>query len=52
MKAISAVWLIVSLFVMPCVLNVENLWCCVLIVANAIPSFLVFKKYNPEYINH
>lgn len=51
MKALTSVWLIVSLFVMPCVLNAENMWCCVILVVNALASFRAFKRHNPEYIN-
>lgn len=51
MKKFSSVWLIVSLFVLPCVLNMENGWCCLIIIANLIGSFLMFRRHNPEYIN-
>ncbi len=50
MKAVSSLYLITSMFVMPCVLNLENLWCCLFVVVNIVASFLLFKKRNPEYI--
>lgn len=52
MKKLSSAWLITSLIILPCVLDMENGWCCLFIMANIIASFLVFRKYNPEYINH
>lgn len=52
MKKFSSVWLIVSLFVLPCVLNLENAWCCLVTMGSIIVSFLLFRKHNPEYINH
>jgi len=52
MKTLSSVLLIVSLFVLPCVLNLENLWCCLAVLASGIGSFLLFKKHNSEFINH
>lgn len=52
MKAISSVWLIVSLFVMPCTLNIERIGICLFVLANIVLSFLLFRKHNPEYINH
>ena len=50
MKAISSLWLIVSLFVFPCTLDLENGWCCLIVMVNLIVSFLAFRHYNPEYI--
>ena len=52
MKAISSLWLIVSLFVLPCTLDLENGWCCLFIMCNLFASFLTFKRYNPEFINN
>ena len=52
MKAFSSLWLIVSIAVLPCVLNLEKLGCCLFIMANIVCSFLLFKKHNPEYIIH
>lgn len=52
MKTISSLWLIVSLVVFPCTLNMENGWCCLFIMGNLVASFLTFKKHNPEYINN
>ena len=51
MKDFSAIWLIVSLFVLPCTLDLERLGCIVIVMANIIASFIVFRKYNKEYIN-
>ena len=50
MKTFSAIYLIVSLFVLPCTLNLESGWCCLFIMVNVILSFLTFRHYNPEYI--
>lgn len=50
MKTFSSICLIVSLFVLPCILDLENIWCCLTIVVCAVASLLVFKHYNPEYI--
>lgn len=50
MKTFSSICLIVSLFVLPCILNLENGWCCLTIVVCAVVSFLLFKRHNPGYI--
>ena len=50
MKTFSSICLIVSLFVLPCILNLEKLGCCLTIMICAVVSFLLFKRYNPEYI--
>ena len=50
MKTFSAIYLIVSLIVLPCTLNLENLWCCLFIMVNVMVSFALFLKYNPEHI--
>ena len=50
MKAISTLYFIGSIFVLPCTLNLENAWCCLLIMVNLIVSFLIFRHYNPDYI--
>lgn len=39
------------MFIMPCVLNLENKWCLLFLIGNIIGSFLTFRKHNPEYIN-
>ena len=52
MKAFSNVWFIVSIVVLPCVLNLGKLGCCVFVMANLVCSFLLFKKHNPEYFIH
>lgn len=52
MKALSNIWFIASLFVMPCTLNLERLGVCAFVIANIVLSFLLFKKHNPEFINH
>ena len=51
MKRFSQIWLAGSITVLPCILNLENGWCCLIIIANLIGSFLMFRKHNPEYIN-
>ena len=50
MKDFSAIWFIVSMVVLPCLLNLENGWCLLFLMVNIIASFLVFKKHNPEYV--
>lgn len=50
MKRFSSIWLIVSLFVLPCSIDTENIWCLLAMLASLILSFLTFKKYNPEYV--
>lgn len=49
MKKIIAIWLIVALFIMPCVLNLENGWCVLAVMVNAIASFIAYK--SNEQIN-
>ena len=51
MKDFSAIWLIVSIFVLPCILNLERLDCLIIVMVNIIASFITFRKYNKEYIN-
>ncbi len=50
MKTFSNIWLIASIAILPCVLDLERLGCVIFIMANLIGSFLLFKKYNPENI--
>ena len=50
MKAITTLYFIASIFVLPCTLNLENGWCCLIVMVNLIVSFLAFRHYNPEYI--
>lgn len=50
MKTISAIWLIVSLFVLPCILNLEMMGCILFVALNIGGSFYTFKKYNPEFV--
>lgn len=50
MKTFSSIYFILSVFVLPCTLNLENLWCCLFLMANMVCSFLLFKKHNSEYI--
>ena len=47
-KAASMIWLIISLFVMPCVLNPEHMGALLFIMVNMAASFLVNRKVNPE----
>ena len=51
-KKLSSAWLMISLFVLPCTLDLESGWCCLFIMGNLVASFLTFKKHNPEYINN
>lgn len=52
-KKLSSAWLIVSLFVLPAILNLENGWCLVIIMANILGAILTFTRHNGEYfINH
>ena len=52
MKVISSFWFMLSVFVLPCTLNLEKIECCLFVLANIAFSFLLFKKHNPEYIIH
>ena len=51
-KITTSAWFMVSVFVLPAILNLENFNCCLFILANVVGSFLTFKRYNPEYINN
>lgn len=51
MKTLSSIWLILSLFVMPCTLNLEKIGCIVFVAINIGAAFYTFKKYNSEYLN-
>lgn len=51
MKKLSSIWLIVAMFVLPCILNLEKIGCIVFIAVNIGAAFYTFKKYNPEYLN-
>ena len=50
MKVLTTLYFIASIFVLPCTLNLENDWCCLVVMVNLIVSFLAFRHYNPEYI--
>ena len=50
MKTFTAIYFIVSLFVLPCTLNLENGWCLFIIAVNVLVSFRLFCKHNHEYI--
>lgn len=50
MKRFSQIWFAGSIAVLPCILNLENSWCCLFLMANMVGSFLLFKKHNSEYI--
>ena len=52
MKKFSSIWLIASIAILPCVLDMENLWCCLIIAVSLVLSFRSFRKHNPEYIIH
>lgn len=49
MKNLSSIWLIVAMFVLPCILNLEKIGCIVFVAINIGLAFRSFKKYNPEY---
>lgn len=49
-KSLSAMWLISALVVVPCILNIEMMGCCIFFIANLVGAFLTFKKYNSEFI--
>lgn len=49
-KKLSSAWLIVSLFVLPAVLDPENAWSLVFIMANVLGAFLTFTRHNGEYL--
>ena len=49
MKTFASIWLIVAMFVLPCILNLEKIGCIVFIAINICAALKTFKKYNPEY---
>jgi hypothetical protein len=51
MKQVSTIWLLLALFVFPCILNIESLKVCIFLVIDGLAAYLMFKKYNKEYIN-
>lgn len=48
MKRLSVIGIIVSVFVLPCVLDAQKLLNCVIILASLVASFLFAKKFNPQ----
>jgi hypothetical protein len=52
MKRFSQIWFAGSIAVLPCILNLENVWCCLILAASIVLSFRSFRKHNPEYIIH
>lgn len=50
-KTLVMIWLVVSLFIMPAVLDLENGWVLVFIMTNVIASFLTARKVTPEIFN-
>lgn len=50
MKKFSAFWLIAAIFVLPCVLDLEELGNVAFIMVDAMVAFAVFYRYNPEYV--
>lgn len=50
MKNFSAFWLIAAIFVLPCVLDLEELGNVAFIMVDAMAAFAVFYRYNPEYV--
>ena len=49
MKTFASIWLIVAMFVLPCILNLEKIGCIIFIAINIGAALKTFKKYNPEY---
>ena len=52
MKRFSQIWLAGSITVLPCILNLENGWCCLILAASIFLSFRSFRRHNPEYLIH
>ena len=51
LKGVSSVWMMCALFLFPCILNLEKLGCVLFVMANLFGAFVMFKKYNREYLN-
>lgn len=49
-KKLSLIWFAGSVFVLPCILDLEKFGCVAAIMASLLLSFRMFKKYNPEYV--
>jgi hypothetical protein len=50
MKGFSSVLLICALFLFPCILNLEKVGCILFEMALIPIAFVLFKKYNPEFV--
>ena len=50
LKGFSSVWMMCALFVFPCILNLEMLGCVLFVMADLVAAFLMFKKFNSEFI--
>ena len=48
-KELTSIWLIVAMFILPCILNLEKIGCIVVLAINIALAFRAFKKNNPEY---
>lgn len=48
MKNFSALWLIIAVLILPCMLDLERLDCTLFVIIDAMAAFLVFLRYNPE----
>ena len=48
-KELTSIWLIVAMFVLPCILNLEKIGCIVFVAINIGLALRALKKYNPEY---
>lgn len=51
MKTLATVWLILALTVVPSVLNLERLDCCVAVVVNMALAVLAARRWNPHMWN-
>lgn len=50
MKKLSSIWFAASIFVLPCVLDIERIGVCLFLLADWYFAFRCFKKHNPEYV--
>lgn len=48
MKKVSIISLIVSVFVLPCILDLEKFGVCAVIFGCVVVSLILNKKFNPE----
>ena len=48
MKKLCVIWLIASLFVFPCIFDLENITCVIAVMASLILSVVINKRVNPK----